>query len=121
MDRTARRENRSVLREKWLTKQEAEKEAKKLRKKDAEILGYFWLRDKVAHDKLCFDLNVSVANMQHAVGTDEAYEAKEIYQRLYRQLLDTSTEQNVKSDYQRRPLGTWTKGKVWSKFAEMYV
>ena len=121
MDRTARRENRSVLSEKWLTKQQAEKEAKKLRKKNAEILGYFWLRDKVAHDKLCFDLKESVANMEHSVGTDKAYDAKEKYQRLYVQLLETSTDQNVQSDYQRRPLGTWTKGKVWSKFAEMYV
>ena len=121
MDRTARRENRSVLREKWLTKQQAEKEAKKLKKKDAEILGYFWLRNKVAHDKLCFDLKESVANMEHAVGTDKAYESKEKYQHLYGQLLDTSIDPNVQSDYQRRPLGTWTKGKVWSKFAEMYV
>ena len=100
MDRTARCKNRSVLRENWLIKQTAEKEAKKLKKKDAEILGYFWLRDKVAHDKLCFDLKESIANMEHSIGTDKAYD---------------------QSDYQRRPLGQWAKGKVWSKIADMYV
>jgi len=117
MERTARYEYRLVLKERWI----AEKEAIKLRKKDAEILGYFWLRNKIAHDKLCFDLNESVATMDSAEGTDKAYEAKANYQRLYGQLLDSSDSLDVQSDYQRRPLGRWAKGKVWSKFAETYV
>jgi len=121
MDRTARYKNRSVLRENWFTKQKAEKEAKKLRKKDAEILGYFWLRDKLAHDKLCFDLTASMVEMDHAVGTDKAYDAKEKYQTLYKKLVDTASSHNVQYDYQRRPLGQWAKDKVWSKFADTYV
>lgn len=104
-DRKTRYQRREELREKWLAKQEADKEARILRKAEAEKLGTKWMRERAAW-----------LTLQRTISSQNCYGAHPVIASTF-----IATITVVCSSYNRRPLGQWAKGKVWSDTAEMYV
>jgi len=126
-DRKTRCQRREELREKWLAKQEADKEARVLRKADAEKRGIKWLRERAAW--LTLQSAMRRQNFVGALHDNDLFELRRLFP--YATLgergcsMPSSSSLALAADaccsYNRRPLGQWTKGKVWSDAAETYV
>jgi hypothetical protein len=95
-----RAERRAELRKEWLANQEAEREARLKRKEEAEVRGAEWLMLRVM---------IEGAVEQYGCGVSDERRAD-----LWRAF-------DINGKFTRRPLGRWTKGKVWSTVAEVYV